>query len=122
MSATRDDLSMNLRRHNRRHLYTNLSVLDATTRRLLGHMGDLTVEGLLLLSPDPFPIGAVLDLEVVLPKGFEGESLTARAATQWSQRDANPALHLVGLRFENLGLREQVNVELLCKLVAFRDV
>ena len=32
----------------------------------------------------------------------------------------NPGLHLIGLRFENLGLREQVNVELLCKLVAFR--
>lgn len=113
--------SLNVRRQPRRHLRQNLVVRDRTTGRQLGYVGDLTVEGLLLVGDQAPGVGDELDVEVVLPEGFAGESLTARAVVQWRGQDVNPTLHSVGLRFLELGLREQVNIELLIKLVGFRD-
>ena len=52
----------------RRHLFYYLKVLDSPTRRLIGHLVDLSPAGMLLLVHDPLAIGADYRLRLQLPE------------------------------------------------------
>jgi hypothetical protein len=111
------------RRQKRRHLLYYLEVHEQQTGKLLGHVADLTVDGLLLVGGQELKDGQLLDIDIELPQtpGFEGESLKTSSIVRWSGQDKNPSLHCVGLQFQNVGPREQANIELLFKAMGFSD-
>lgn len=111
------------RRQKRRHLLYYLEVHEQQTGKLLGHVADLTVDGLLLVGGQDLQDGQLLDIDIELPQtpGFEGESLKTACIVRWSGQDKNPSLHCVGLQFQNVGPREQANIELLFKAMGFSD-
>lgn len=114
---------METRRKKRRHLIHYLEVHEQKTDRLLGHVADITTEGLLLVCEQPLEGEQHFDIEVELPNvpGFEGESLKTAAVVKWNGADKNPALRCVGLQFVNPGPREQSNIELLYKFMGFNE-
>ena len=84
----------------RRHLIFYLRVWEPASDRLLGHVVDITSEGLMLISDQRIPTGREYQLEVRLPD-TEGapKPLRFKAACRWSDNDVNPAFYDSGFEF-----------------------
>ena len=97
----------------RRHLIYYLSVEDIDTGRLLGHLVDVTAEGIMLMSSDPIETGRVFRLRMTIPAGAEGTSQAVefQAKSIRTGKDVNPdffdtGFHMVSLTPSQLGLIE----------------
>ena len=105
---------MSERRHlKRRHLLYYLSVEDIDTGRLLGHLVDVTADGIMLMGAEPIQAGQVFRLRMTVPAGAEGTSQTIdfQAKSVRSGKDVNPdffdtGFHMVSLTPTQLGLME----------------
>ena len=84
----------------RRHLIYYLRVWEITSDRLLGHVVDITPEGMMLISEQPIAIGEKYTLEIRTPD-TEGaiEPLQFKAVCRWSDIDINPAFYDSGFEF-----------------------
>jgi hypothetical protein len=93
------------RARKRRHLLYYLEVRDPGTQVLIGHVGDLTQDGMLLLTERPLVDGAMFDVDIAMPDvpGLAGNSIIARCTVRWTGMDKNPDLHTAGCQFEPLG-------------------
>ena len=88
-----------LRRH---HLIFYLKVYDSAADRPLGFLGDITLEGMMVMSEQPLELGRVYELEVrnQAPQNQSG-TMRCRARALWCQSDdINPEYYATGFRFE----------------------
>jgi len=109
------------RRSKRRQLFFRLEVVDPASGERLGHLVDVTAEGMLLLSARPHERGARLAFEVKLPDvpEFRGDRLAGSAHVRWSGSDQNPSLHCAGLQFDALDPKSQGVVDVLVARFGF---
>jgi hypothetical protein len=99
----------------RRHLIYYLKVIDRTTDELLGHLVDITEEGLMIVSENCLDTGKIIKLKMCLPREIEGrEDIEFEARSMWCRKDVNPSLFGVGLKFEYVDiLSRQIIFELI---------
>jgi hypothetical protein len=111
------------RLYKRRHLLYYLDVFERGSGAKLGHLGDLTAQGMLLLADRQYVKGARLALEIDLTplSGLPGGSFAVNATVIWCADDGSPLYHLVGLAFDELGSTEAAIVRMLLKVIAFAD-
>jgi hypothetical protein len=84
----------------RRHLIFYLRVWELDGNRLLGHVVDITPEGLMLISEQPIATGQEYALEVRLPDTDGNlESMRFRAICRWSDNDVNSDFYDSGFEF-----------------------
>ena len=79
------------KRHTKRwQLFYYLRVFEVKSGELLGHVVDITTEGMMLISEAAIPKGVVYELRMEMP-GNEGEhtTLNIRAQSRWSTCDVN---------------------------------
>ena len=109
----------NKRTQKRRPLYYYLPVLNNEDDSLVGRVGDITTEGLLLLTPSKMAIGAELSLSIVLPPEVSSvaREITVRARTQWSRPDFNPEITLMGLQFVENSVQIKTQIEALIRAI-----
>lgn len=83
----------------RSHLLYYLRVYDREDNRLLGHLVDITTEGLMLLSEAPLETGRSYSLRMEWPmeSGEKGEILL-EAESLWSRNDVNNDFYDTGFR------------------------
>lgn len=85
----------------RRHLIYYLKVFDRTTDELLGHLVDITEEGLMIVSENCAEAGKMIKMKMSLPREIEGqEEIEFDARSMWCRKDVNPSLFGVGFKFE----------------------
>jgi hypothetical protein len=84
----------------RRHLIFYLRVWRSDAEQLLGHVVDITPEGMMLISEAPIPVGEAYNLEIRAPD-TEGaiHPLQFKAICRWSDNDINPAFYDSGFEF-----------------------
>jgi len=88
-----------LRALKRRHLIYYLEVYDDATGTLLGHLVDITSEGIKLVSKAPIAAGKDFQLRMQLPEHyFEDRVLRFEAVSLWSSNDVNPDFYDTGFR------------------------
>ena len=81
---------MKARRQERTKLIYHLRVFDARRKRLLGHMVDITPEGLMLIGESPVATGKRFSLRMDLPRNLmEDTHLTFSAESKWCMKDQN---------------------------------
>ncbi len=92
-----------VRAYKRRHLIYYLEVYDDETGELLGHLVDITFEGMKLTSKKEIPTGKDFRLRMMLPEEFFQEKvLMIKATSMWSRKDVNPDFFAVGLKAYDL--------------------
>ncbi len=106
----------------RRHLIFYLRVWEPTSNRMLGHVVDITPEGLMLISEQPIAVGEELQLEVRLPD-TEGalQPMRFRAVCRWSDKDINTAFYDSGFEFLERGAEEMETLRTLVEAYGFHD-
>jgi hypothetical protein len=117
-----DKLFEERRRTKRRHLVYYLKVFDVETDLLLGHLVDITSEGMMMVREEPIEPGRIFQLRLDLPKQIlMKDTLTFSAECRWSQRDVNPDLHKSGFQFLAISENDQAVIDNLVRRHAFQD-
>jgi hypothetical protein len=99
----------------RRHLIYYLKVFEKKSDTLLGHLVDITEEGLMIVSENSIEEDKVFKLRMALPREIEGkEAIEFDARSMWCHPDVNPSLFGVGFKFEFVDtLSRQIIFELI---------
>lgn len=91
------------RRITRRHLVFYLRVFDGMSSRVLGHMIDISENGLMLLSDDPMAVNEEHRLRMGLPWEIAGsEEVIFKAVSRWSRPDENPDFFMSGFQIKDI--------------------
>ncbi len=106
----------------RRHLIYYLRVFERESGQLLGHLVDVTGEGLLVMSPKPLEIGRVYPLRMyVSTETIPGGVLDFEARSMWGRPDVNPDFHDTGFQVIGANPAHLHHVETLIADFGFRD-
>lgn len=90
----------NKRRAQRRAVSVTLPVTDAIRAETIGHIGNLSRTGLMLISPHPLREDALYQLSFTLPDTHTGQrTLEIGMQQQWSDTPGTPGQYWTGLRF-----------------------
>ncbi len=75
----------------RRHLIYYLRVWDKDNDKVLGHVVDITTDGLMLISEQEIPLEQNFQLEIRFLDPEKGEKTIAfSAVSRWRSKDINP--------------------------------
>jgi len=81
----------------RRHLIYYLRVWDDDTKKLLGHIVDITTEGLMLVSDQPIELNKKFNLEMQWhDSDGETKQICFEAESRWEHKDVNASFYDTG--------------------------
>ncbi|OUD12332.1 hypothetical protein [Thioflexithrix psekupsensis] len=82
----------------RKNLPFYLEIYNQHSGELLGYLGDISAEQIVILSDHALPLDQVIDLNIRLPdlEEFTEAGLEVRVETQWDSPDADPKWHCTG--------------------------
>jgi len=111
-----------LRQLKRRHLIYYLEVFDNHSNKLLGHLVDLNVKGMKLVSKDYIEPQKDYSLKMILPEGCSHErEVHFKATSMWCREDVNPDFYAVGFSAPNLDTATRNIFMILIKQIGFND-
>jgi hypothetical protein len=97
-------------------------VFDVTDGQLIGHLVDITKEGLMLISELPLINEKQYSFRMVLPAEIlnKGE-LTFVATVIWCKKDVNPDFYATGFRMVSISDEDMAIIESLIHRYGFND-
>ena len=117
-----DGLFVDKRKLKRRHLIYYLRVFDNNTNELLGHLVNITREGLMMISENQIEIKNEYKLRMVLPQGILSKDVLIFMATSvWCKKDVNPDFYATGCQIKDIPLEDIRIVEGLIQHHGFND-
>ncbi len=106
----------------RRHLIYYLRVWNNKEDKVLGHVVDITTEGLMLISEQEIPLQRTYDLEIRWLDPERGDKATNfRAESRWSSKDVNPDFYDTGFRVLDEDIDALRPIRNLINLYGFQD-
>ena len=116
------DKTSELRQLKRRHLIYYLEVFDQETGKLLGHLVDLTVKGMKLISKEEIAPGQTFSLRMIMPEEYCPEREVHFTATStWCSEDVNPDFYATGFTTPDLESNTRRLFMILINQVGFND-
>ena len=113
---------MTERKFKRRHLIYYLRVYDRSTGVLIGHLADITTDGIMLVSEAPIKTDKDFKFKMTLPAELEGSrDITFDASSIWSHKDVNPDFYATGFKIDNIERKDIELIEILIDTFGFRD-
>jgi hypothetical protein len=81
-------------------LIHSLRVFNAENNDLLGHVVNVTTEGILLITESPLPTDKDYQLKMAVPMGdSETANIELDARSVWTKADDDPHFHKTGFQF-----------------------
>ena len=112
----------NKRKLKRRHLIYYLRVFDQSNGQLIGHLVDITKEGLMLISEQPLITDKEYKFRMVLPTEILSRAEVNYTATViWCKKDVNPDFYATGFRLSDISTDDIVIIESLIHRYGFND-
>ncbi len=110
------------RKLKRRFLAFYSRIFDLKSHRMLGHVVDITPQGLMLISETPLPPDTTFRLEIELPEGFANKStLVLDAKSRWCQVDIDPHFYNTGFELSSLSAEDVAIIQNIVATFGFRD-
>jgi hypothetical protein len=110
------------RRAERKHLVFYLRVFDGTAGEALGHIVNLSSDGLMLFNDRSLPVNKDFRLRIRLPNMVgELRELMLDATSRWSKKDVDPDLFLTGFQLHNLENSDRKDILDLLEKLSYRD-
>ncbi len=102
----------NHRTTERGHLVFYLRVFDIDNRQILGHLTDISTEGLMLVSDQIIEIDKVYNVKLILPKEVSGRTEVGfKIRSLWTRADANPDFHINGFNFDEINNEQMILID-----------
>jgi hypothetical protein len=106
----------------RRHLIYYLRVFDCATGELLGHLVDITVQGLMLMSEKRLETGKDYRLKMQIdPVATTPAYLEFNARSIWCREDMNPSFYDTGFELLDASLDEFNRISQLIDELGFAE-
>ena len=87
----------------RRALQYNLPVVDLESAETVGRIGDLTLDGIMLICPKAVQTGRTFNLHLELPSEILScRKIDFEARSLWCKPDINPQFFTAGFQFVKL--------------------
>lgn len=110
------------RKLQRQQLIYYLRVLDPESGTLLGHLVNITTEGIMLISEHSIETAKRFRLRMMLPRSIDDVSeIELKAQSVWCDRDINPAFFDTGFRLVDVGDKEKKIIENLIQNFLFQE-
>lgn len=98
-----DEQSAEQRNLSRHHLIYYLRVYDGISSRVVGHIVDISPQGIMLISDEPITVQEEYRLRMRFPGAGSGqEELILDAVCRWCREDENPEFYLAGFQIQEL--------------------
>jgi len=111
------------RKLKRRNLIYYLKVFDSKNGDLLGHLVDITLEGIMLVSAKPIEINKSFKLKMELPNEIMSKTqLIFDTTSRWSKKDINPDFIDTGFQLNTLSDKDKFIVENLISEFLFKGL
>lgn len=106
----------------RKYLAFYLRVFDGASPQVLGHVVNLSAQGIMLLSDTEIPLDKDYTLRMRFPTSTadKGE-LLFKATSRWSKKDENPDFFLTGFQIHDLKPEDQESIIELLEEFSFLD-
>lgn len=92
-----------LRKVERRHLVFYLRVFDGMGSKVIGHIVDISSQGLMLISDNPVPVNENYRLRMRLPAEIvDKDEIVIAATSRWCKPDDNPDFYITGFQIYDL--------------------
>ncbi len=111
----------NKRKLKRRHLFFYLRIFNRKDGELIGYLGDITPQGIMLISEKPVETNRFFKLWMDLPGSSTVRRLEFEAKSIWCQPDMNPDFYDTGIQLLDMSKRDMAMIEDLISDYGFRD-
>lgn len=87
----------------RRHLVFYLRVFDGMSSRVVGHLMDISTNGVMILSDEPVAVNEEYRLRMRLPWEMAGsDEIVFSATSRWCHADENPDFFMTGFQIRDI--------------------
>ena len=108
------------RRCKRVNLIYYLEIYDSNSEKHLGHLVDITPEGLMMISEEEMRAGTEDQLKLILPESASGKkAISFKANSRWTKKDVNPAFFASGYQIIEIGTVESETIQFLIDNYSF---
>jgi hypothetical protein len=110
------------RKIKRHHLIYYLRVFNRNTDKLLGHLVNITPQGIMLVSEEPIAVDTAFQLRMKLPGALqEFEYLDFNARSVWNGQDSDTNFYDTGLLLLDIPPEKITIIEELIDRFGFQD-
>lgn len=107
-----------MREVERRHLVFYLRVFDGMSSKVIGHIVDISAQGLMLISDSAVPVNENYRLRMRLPAEIaDKDEIIINATSRWCKQDVNPDFFITG--FQIFDLTPEIEKYILCLIDDF---
>lgn len=111
------------RRLKRVHLIYYLRIFDSNTGVIVGHLVDITTQGIMLISEEPVPMGKDYSFRMHLPATIIGrEKIEFSAHCLWCKKDINPDFFVSGYQIKAISPEEAQIIKELINSYGFKTM
>jgi hypothetical protein len=83
-------------------------VFDRKTGKLLGYLGNITMEGVMVISEEPTKIGESYKIRMDLPEYiYQKSALCFQAESLWCDSDVDPNFHNTGFKLKEINQEDK---------------
>ncbi|MDX1775732.1 MAG: PilZ domain-containing protein [Desulfobulbales bacterium] len=99
-----------------------LRIFDSNTGTNIGHLVDITTEGIMVISEEPVPVNKDYTFIMHLPKTMSGrEKIQFKAHCLWCRLDINPDFYVSGYRIMEIQPDELMTIKALINDYGFKS-
>ena len=110
------------RKMKRWHVIYYLRIFEQDAGSLLGHLVDITTEGIKMVSENPVPIKRDFRLKMDVPlEGKKTEEVFFDARSLWTEKDTNPDFYATGFHLEKPNMKTIKVIQALIAELSFDD-
>jgi hypothetical protein len=112
----------NKRQRKRAHLIYYLDILDIDSGANIGHLADITPEGIMIVSEAPVSVDKDFSFRLLLPSEISGrQDIEFKARCLWCKQDFIPDFYVSGYKIQDLTPQELKTVTDLINSYGFKS-
>ena len=113
----------NKRQLKRIHLIYYLRIFDSNSGNNLGHLVDITTQGIMMISEKPSQAGQDFSMRMQLPGVITGrEEIEFSAHCLWCKKDINPDFYVSGFKINTITPQEAKTITALINGYGFKSM
>ncbi|UCD66467.1 MAG: PilZ domain-containing protein [Deltaproteobacteria bacterium] len=105
------------------HLIYYLRIFDSNTGVNVGHLVDITTQGIMMISEEKVPVGEDFSFRMQLPATITGrEEIQFSARCLWCKKDFNPDFYVSGYQIKEISSQEVKTITALMNAYGFKSM
>ena len=105
------------------HLIYYLRIFDTKSGKIVGHLVDITVQGIMMISEEPVATGKDYSYKMKLPGIIHGrDEIEFSAHCLWCKKDINPDFYVSGYSIKTVSSQDLKTIVSLINAYGFKSM